>query len=307
MPTATPPARGIGRTCTLRVGRLVEDPPPPRDARDLGRQQNASTERKQEDGDHAAHRSPHPRGGEPDRRSDSGVVRPSRRPPRRAARRRCARRRAHPRAPARAPPRRLAPRLGESRRRCRAASCRPARWCPRAMVTGRSVFSRRVTHGTPSAVVSSWMPPESVSTKRAAASPAASRSRTAARPRGGRASGAALGARQPEQPDAEPERFDARRVRGCSGRRTGVSAAIAAERVEDLAQRLALIDVRRAGAACRGRRRPARSPRSGSRADVACARRGSAAANRSSGCRRSGCGRRERPRRASWRRHRGRW
>ena len=30
------------------------------------------------------------------------------------------------------------------------------------MVTGRSVLGRSVRHGTPSNVVSSWMPPESV-------------------------------------------------------------------------------------------------------------------------------------------------
>ena len=35
---------------------------------------------------------------------------------------------------------------------------------PCVTVTGRSVDSRSVRHGTPSTVVSSWMPPESVST-----------------------------------------------------------------------------------------------------------------------------------------------
>ena len=38
---------------------------------------------------------------------------------------------------------------------------------PWSTVIGRSVFSRMVMQGTPSAVVSSWMPPESVSTMRA--------------------------------------------------------------------------------------------------------------------------------------------
>ncbi len=38
---------------------------------------------------------------------------------------------------------------------------------PSVTVIGRSVFSRRVMQGTPSAVASSWMPPESVSTRRA--------------------------------------------------------------------------------------------------------------------------------------------
>src|SRR5438067_2536441 len=50
------------------------------------------------------------------------------------------------------------------------ASCVPARrFVPSVMVTGRSVFSRSVTHGTPSTVVSSCTPPESVSTMRACA------------------------------------------------------------------------------------------------------------------------------------------
>jgi hypothetical protein len=38
---------------------------------------------------------------------------------------------------------------------------------PWVSVTGRSVLSRSVTHGTPRIVVSSWMPPLSVSTRRA--------------------------------------------------------------------------------------------------------------------------------------------
>ena len=38
---------------------------------------------------------------------------------------------------------------------------------PHASVTGRSVSLRSVRHGTPSTVVSSWMPPESVNTNRA--------------------------------------------------------------------------------------------------------------------------------------------
>ena len=37
------------------------------------------------------------------------------------------------------------------------------------IVIGRSVDVRRVTHGTPRYVVSSWMPPESLATTRAAA------------------------------------------------------------------------------------------------------------------------------------------
>ena len=41
---------------------------------------------------------------------------------------------------------------------------------PSVIVIGRSVLSRTVKHGTPSAVVSSWMPPESVTTACAPAS-----------------------------------------------------------------------------------------------------------------------------------------
>ena len=45
--------------------------------------------------------------------------------------------------------------------------CPRAGWCRCVTVTGRSVLCRRVRHGTPSAVVSSWIPPESVRTSRA--------------------------------------------------------------------------------------------------------------------------------------------
>jgi hypothetical protein len=45
----------------------------------------------------------------------------------------------------------------------------PTRWfVPSSIVTGRSVVVRSVRHGTPSAVVSYWIPPESVSTTAAA-------------------------------------------------------------------------------------------------------------------------------------------
>ncbi len=43
------------------------------------------------------------------------------------------------------------------------------RLVPRVTVMGRSVVSRRVRQGTRKAVVSSWMPPESVRTQRAPA------------------------------------------------------------------------------------------------------------------------------------------
>ncbi len=41
---------------------------------------------------------------------------------------------------------------------------------PARMVTGRSVLSRKVKQGIPRYVVSSWIPPESVSTAAASAS-----------------------------------------------------------------------------------------------------------------------------------------
>jgi hypothetical protein len=45
------------------------------------------------------------------------------------------------------------------------AGLRPTRtFVPAEIVTGRSVFSRTVRHGTPRNVVYSWMPPESVMT-----------------------------------------------------------------------------------------------------------------------------------------------
>src|SRR5664280_1899048 len=52
---------------------------------------------------------------------------------------------------------------------------RPTTWLvPSVTVTGRSVFSRKVRHGTPRTVVSSWMPPESVRTSAAPCSRAVS-------------------------------------------------------------------------------------------------------------------------------------
>src|SRR5215211_6004411 len=51
------------------------------------------------------------------------------------------------------------------------ARLKPTRaFVPCVMVTGRSVFSRTVRHGTPSTEVSSWTPPESVRTMAADAS-----------------------------------------------------------------------------------------------------------------------------------------
>ena len=57
-----------------------------------------------------------------------------------------------------------------NRRRCAPARDRAACSCRARRVTGRSVVSRSVKHGTPSADVSSCTPPESVSTTRASAS-----------------------------------------------------------------------------------------------------------------------------------------
>ena len=82
---------------------------------------------------------------------------------------RCAPPRARPtaRAPARACRR---PQGRRRRSRACASRSRPTSvFVPCSTVIGRSVFSRIVRHGTASAVVSSWMPPESVSTNRALA------------------------------------------------------------------------------------------------------------------------------------------
>ena len=58
----------------------------------------------------------------------------------------------------------------------------PTSWLvPSVMVMGRSVLSRSVRQGTPSTVVSSWMPPESVSTSRAPPAGRGSRGSRAAR------------------------------------------------------------------------------------------------------------------------------
>src|SRR5690606_26303298 len=46
--------------------------------------------------------------------------------------------------------------------RIRAGSSPSSVFVPSLIVTGRSVLSRSVKQGTPSAVVSSWIPPESV-------------------------------------------------------------------------------------------------------------------------------------------------
>src|SRR6266568_1727531 len=58
-------------------------------------------------------------------------------------------------------------RICSAQRRIRSGSSPTRRLLPSVTVTGRSVFSRSVMHGTPSTVVSSWTPPESVSTSRA--------------------------------------------------------------------------------------------------------------------------------------------
>ncbi len=88
-------------------------------------------------------------------------------PARRTGAWRCARRRGRPTAPA--CDRACRRRAGSRRRRPapRRASRGTSVLVPCSTVIGRSVFSRIVRHGTPSAVVSSCTPPESVSTRRA--------------------------------------------------------------------------------------------------------------------------------------------
>ena len=122
-------------------------------------------------------------------------------------------------------------------------------------VTGRSVLSRSVRHGTPRKVVSSWMPPESVST------PAASR-RAGSGTRGSRAARARAG---PASSASRPMRLHrAAACAGAPGRRPAARARARRERVE----RVAPAAARRrapAGAASRARTRPrsarARRPR----------------------------------------------
>ena len=63
------------------------------------------------------------------------------------------------------PARHLAPQIRIVRRRgSPPGRCRRSKFVPSSHVIGRSVLSRSVRHGTPSAVVSSCRPPESVST-----------------------------------------------------------------------------------------------------------------------------------------------
>ena len=86
---------------------------------------------------------------------------------------------------------------------------------PMVTVTGRSVWGRRVRQGTPRAVVSSWMPPESVKTSRAWAI----RQRNSRYPRG------SVATSRLSRPSM-PKRRSRSRVRGCTGNTTGSSPEI---------------------------------------------------------------------------------
>ena len=108
---------------------------------------------------------------------------------------------------------------------------------PSSTVIGRSVVSRIVRHGTPSAVVSSWMPPESVSTTRGLRHQAQRLEVALRRQDGDRRRVEQRG--EAETLDvaarARMERADERQLR-----------ADGAQDLEAFAQRLGAIDVRRA-------------------------------------------------------------
>ena len=115
-------------------------------------------------------------------------------------------------------------RISDTPRRMAAGSSLTRRLVPIVVVAGRSVFPRRVRQGTFRTVVSSWIPPESVSTKRA----------LAMRPRNDRyGNGSHIvmpGARRI---------FTARirsRVRGCTGNKMGVSWEISLSTVNKFAR-----------------------------------------------------------------------
>ena len=151
-------------------------------------------------------------------------------------------------------------------------------WCPRLTVIGRSVFSRSVRHGTPSTVVSSWMPPESVSTSRRRPAAAGSRGSRAARSAAGRERRVLARAR------AASRRA---RVRGWTGKTTGSRAPIARRRVG--AARQASPGRRRSTGRCSVTQRVARAaqPEVARSASRVARRRHARAACRSSRCRRS--------------------
>ena len=154
-------------------------------------------------------------------------------------------RRARPRAAASAWGGRVARRSGISASRL--GSSPSSVFVPCVTVTGRSVLSRSVKHGTPSTVVSSWTPPESVT--------------TAAR----------LGLQREEAPvrlrvdeaDARraaiAERAQARRASaGAPGRRPAARCATRPSAAHRGAQELGARRRARAGAGSRGRTRAAR-------------------------------------------------
>ena len=133
-------------------------------------------------------------------------------------RRRSARPRARPRGPAPGP-RTSGRRPGRPAAAATAARSTPTRrLVPSSTVTARSVFRRSVRHGTPSTVVSSWTPPESVSTRRRVVHQRRGTPGSRAGPPGAAAAAA------PARPSTRAPRADA----GCGGGRgssTGIAAA----------------------------------------------------------------------------------
>ena len=107
---------------------------------------------------------------------------------------------------------------------------------PCSTVIGRSVFSRIVRHGTPSAVVSSWMPPESVSTRRALAEQPEHLEIALRRQQCDRAVGQRAATSRTARCCA--------RARGCMGQISGKPPRHVAQQRERLAQRIRVVDVR---------------------------------------------------------------
>ena len=131
-----------------------------------------------------------------------------------AGRRRCrrsVRRRARPTAAGRCDGARRDRRSRRGSREFCAGSRPSITFVPRRVVTGRSVAVRSVKHGTPRNVVSSWTPPESVRT--------APHRLPARGTRGSRA------AREADVRIALGRRRCAPRVRGCTGKTTGMRSA----------------------------------------------------------------------------------
>ena len=166
----------------------------------------------------------------------------------------------------------------------RAGSSPSTVFVPCVSVTGRSVLSRSVKHGTPSAVVSSWTPPESVTT---AAAPAC-------RDRNGVYGQRVRSSRTPgpvREPEVASRCARARVHREDDGQLGGRRARA---RASSRSSSSGVVDERAAGAASRGRSRRADAqlaPGGGARAP----RRRSPSACRSSCCRRTRSGSRSMP------------